>query len=558
MQLEKALYGENPYSRRRYLVPAAVMSVAALVPLVATQSACDDTTDPSSSVSAPACAPVAVSAPVGTQVESVVALRQPGGTVNFPPPAFGPTPPPIQDVPAYCEQTVTLTHPGAGDHVRVKVALPETGWTGRFLALGGSAYSAGDFGAPLVQAAKDGYAAVSTDAGLPLTYFETSWGLNADGTINEALLTNFASRSVHEAAVIGKEVTQKFYHRPVSYSYWSGCSTGGRQGYSEAQNYPDDFDGILARAPAIQWSQFAVAALWPQIVMSQEHDFPSNCEFDAFKNAAIQACDARDGVSDGLIEQPDACDYDPRNLVGTKVVCDGHEITVTAADAEVVRKIWAGPTDEHDRKLWPGLPKGADFSGLAATATDASGHLFAPGFRVAVGWVQTFLEKQTGFDTSKISYDQFAELFRQSVKDYDRIIGTSNPDLSAFRDGGGKLLTWQGAFDQLITPAGTTIDYRQRVEALLGGARRVDDFYRVFVAPGVAHCEGGTGPIPTNAMDALVNWVEHGKAPDTLPAATTNASGKHVTRNLCRYPQISRYVSPGDPNEATSFECADH
>ncbi|WP_394830132.1 tannase/feruloyl esterase family alpha/beta hydrolase [Pendulispora rubella] len=548
---------ENGLYRRIAEGAGVVVTLAILVPLAVTQSACEDTTDPPANQGAPACAPVAVSAPSGAEVESVVAVRQPGGTVSFPDAPFGPTPAPIADVPASCELTVTLTHPGAGDHVHVKVVLPETGWTGRFQALGGSAYAAGEFGAPLVRAVKNGYAAATTDAGVPLTFLDASWGLAADGTINAPLLTNFASRSVHEATWVGKDVTQKFYHRPISYSYWSGCSTGGRQGYSEAQNFPDDFDGILAIAPAINWSQFAVASLWPQIVMYQEHDFPSTCVFNAFKDAAIRACDARDGVTDGILERPETCDYDPRALAGTKVRCEGGDITVTPADAEVVRKIWAGPTDEHHRPLWPGLPKGADFGGLAATKLDTTGTPFAPGFPVAVGWVQTFLEKRLGFDTSTITYDQFAELFRQSVKEYDGIIGTSNPDLSAFRNAGGRLLTWQGGADQLITPGGT-IDYWQRVVQRLGGAPQVDDFYRVFLAPGVAHCEDGNGPIPTNALDTLVDWVEHGKPPDTLPAAITNASGKPVTRNLCHYPQVSSYVGQGDPNEATSYQCVGH
>jgi hypothetical protein len=475
----------------------------------------------------PSCAAVAVPAPPGAKIESVTA----------------------EPKTAFCQVTVTLTHDGH-DHVRVAVALPDHGWTGRLQAVGGSAYAAGNFGAPLEQAVKDGYSAVTTDAGVSENGLDTSWALTADGRVDRTLLTNFATRSAHEEAVLGKAVTERYYHRPVTYSYWNGCSTGGRQGYSEAQKYAGDFDGILANAPAVEWTQFAVATLWPQVVMNNEHDFPSTCVLSAFQKAAIQACDARDGVTNGIVDQPDECGYDPRRLVGTKVVCDGREFTVTAADAEVMRKIWAGPTDERGRRLWFGLPKGADYTWLAGTQPRPDGTLYAPGFPVAVQWVQSFLEKQPGFDTSALTYGEFAELFRQSVREYDAVIGTSAPDLTAFRRAGGKLLTVVGTADQLIPPGGALV-YRTQVERLLGGPQRVNDFYRLFLAPGVQHCGGGDGAQPSNPLGALVDWVEHGRAPATLAAAT--ADGK-ATRDLCAYPRVSRYTG-GDPASASSYRC---
>ncbi|WP_439382916.1 tannase/feruloyl esterase family alpha/beta hydrolase [Amycolatopsis lexingtonensis] len=507
---------------RRILLAAAVPLLLTTVTQLA----------PAASASpVPACAAVAVPAPPGAKVESVSAERK-------------------TDAPAFCQITVTLTHDG-GDHVKVVVGLPDAGWTGRLQALGGSAYAAGEFGAPFVQAVKDGYSAVTTDAGVSQNALDTSWALTTGGKVNQTLLTNFATRSAHEEAVVGKAVTERHYQRPITYSYWTGCSTGGRQGYSEAQNYADDFDGILANAPAVQWSQFAVATLWPQVVMNNEHDFPSNCVLSAFQKAAVQACDARDGVTNGIVDRPDECSYDPRKLIGTKVVCDGQEFTVTAADAEVMRKIWAGPTDEHGRKLWAGLPKGADYTWVAGTQPGPDGTLTAPGFIVAVLWVQSFLEKQPGFDTSKLTYAQYTDLFRQSVREYDGVIGTADPDLSAFRRSGGKLLTYVGTADQLIPPGGT-LYYRQQVERAMGGSQRVNDFYRLFLAPGVEHCGGGLGPQPSNPLGALVDWVEHGKAPATLAAATADGT---ATRDLCAYPRFSRYTGHGDPATAASYRC---
>jgi hypothetical protein len=333
----------------------------------------------------------------------------------------------------------------------------------------------------------------------------------------------------------------------VSYSYWNGCSTGGRQGYAEAQRYPGDFDGILASAPAVHWAQFAVATLWPAVVMNQEHDIMPSCELDAFTAAATRQC----AGPDGLIDQPERCGFDPRSLIGQRVTCNGKEITVSARDADVVRKIWDGPTDEHGHRLWGGLPKGASFAGIAGTPANPDGTLTAPGFIVADGWVQTFLLHQKTFDVSTITYARFAALFRQSVAQYDSVIGTADPDLSGFRAAGGKLLTTVGTADQLIPTSGL-FDYRRQVDRLFGGTQRVDAFYRLFVVPGAFHCVGGAGALPTDPLGALVNWVEHGKAPDTLPAATADGS---VTRDICRYPKVSRYLGAGDPAAASSYRC---
>lgn len=544
-------------NKRTMLLITAALPLVGLIPLGSSATARPQApgTATHSAKPPPSCAPVPVTAPPGAKVESVKAVHRAGGTVTFPATPFTKEVT-ITGVPAYCEITVTLTHRGANDHVKTAVTLPDRGWTGRLQAVGGSAYTAGDFGAPLVQAVKDGYAGVTTDSGVPLTFLDTSWGLTSKGKINQPLLTNFSTRSVHEAALIGKQVAKKFYSKPVSYAYWNGCSTGGRQGYSEAQRYPMDFDGILANAPAVQWSQFAVATLWPQVVMNQEHNFVSNCVQTAFRQAAIAACDRKDGVTNGIIDRPDRCGYDPRTLVGRTVECEGEKFTVTAADAKVMRKIWDGPTDRHGHKLWAGLPKGADPQPLAGTTTDeTTGQTSAPGFPVATGWVQTFLKKRPGFDTSTLSYQQFDNLFRQSVREYDKGIGTSNPDLRKFQRSGGKLLTYVGTSDQLIPPGGT-LAYRHKVERKLGGTSRVNSFYRLFLAPGVQHCGGGVGPTPTDPLSALVTWVEKGKAPATLPASTLEDAPVKLSRNLCPLPQESRYQGHGDPRIASSFRCS--
>ncbi|MFF4397420.1 tannase/feruloyl esterase family alpha/beta hydrolase [Streptomyces sp. NPDC001480] len=495
------------------------------------------------------CSTFSVKAPAGTEVESVTAARRPGGTVH----GTGILGGTVTDVPAYCELTVTLTHPGDGDHAKVRTWLPVNGWNGRFQAIGGAAYAAGDNGVGLATAVKYGYAAATTDAGVG-DVLDTGWALNGARQVNTALLKNFADRSQHELALVGKQVVDEVYGRAASYSYWNGCSTGGRQGYMEAQRHPDDFDGILADAPAINWDEFEVATLWPQVVMNNEKTYPSSCEFKAFTDAAVKACDPLDGVEDGLVEDPARCDFDARRLIGTKVVCDGKELTITAADATVVRKIWDGPRTPSGRKLWPGVPVGADLSALAGTtAPDGNGNVKGAPFGVPAAWVATWLEKQPDFDVSTITYGGFAKLFKQSEAEYDKVIGTDAPDLSAFRKSGGKLLTWHGQADQYIPTQGT-VAYREQVEREMGGAE-VDDFYRLFLAPGTDHCGLNGTDGSADGLAALTAWVEHGKAPGTLPATLVNASGQNAARDLCGYPRVSRYKGHGDPAAAASFRC---
>jgi hypothetical protein len=523
-----------------------IVFLTAMVPLLALAPVAADavTTTPATRCTAPA-----ATAPPGARVESVSAVHQPGGTVSIPPQPPLPTPPPISGVPAYCDITVTLTHPGANDHVRIKVLLPESGWNGRFQAVGGSGYAAGDFGTPLISAVKAGYAAASTDAGHSLSFVDAGWALTADGKVDLQLLRDFASLAPHETAVVGKQVTQRFYGHGPAYSYWNGCSTGGRQGYMEAQRYPTDFQGIVADAPAVGWDRFAVATLWPYVVQNQQHTFLTSCEFQAFDTAAVKACDGLDGIRDGVIGEALRCHYDPRRLIGTTIICDGRPLTITAAAADVVARIWEGPTTPAGTKLWNGPLPGAGFDGLSAPVTGPGGEPSWQPFIIAAEWVQNFLERRPGFDTSTITYRDFARLFRQSQAEYHAIIGTDDPDLSAFARAGGKLLTFHGLADQLI-PTQDTVDYRRRVEQTMGGSERVDRFYRLFLAPGVAHCGGG-GPTPADPLTAVTAWVEHGTAPDTLPATVP---GTNATRDLCRYPLTSHYTG-GDPADPAAYRC---
>ncbi|KAJ4857931.1 tannase and feruloyl esterase domain-containing protein [Trichoderma breve] len=452
-----------------------------------------------------------------------------------------------------CAVDVVLTHPGAHDKVLVKVWMPLEGWNGRFQANGGVGYAAGELELTLGPTIKQGYSSASTDAGVGFNPSSPeAWALRPDGSVNRDALINFSYRSVHDMALVGKEITEQFYGQKPKYSYWNGCSTGGRQAMVAAQRYPDLFDGILAGAPAIYWPTYVIAEQWPQVVMKMEKSFPSPCELKAFTDAAIAECDGLDGIVDGVINDPDICHFNPYALVGRKIPCDGVNVTITEATASVVQKVLQGPFGPDGESRWYGLNPGAALDSLTNTNVTHGKRVGLP-FFVNDAWIKYWIAKDPNYDLSKIDYATLDRLFARSDKEYDAIIGTDNPNLSGFQKSGGKLLMWHGLSDQLIFPKGT-VEYRNRVERLMGGSEKVNEFFRLFLAPGVDHCAGtpSLGAVPTDPLAALVNWVENKRAPLSLAAEIAGSQGG--ARIICPYPQIATYIG-GDTKSASSFKC---
>jgi pimeloyl-ACP methyl ester carboxylesterase len=402
-----------------------------------------------------------------------------------------------------------------------------------------------------------------------------TWALKADGSPNEGLLLNLAWRSIHDAAVVSKDLIKQFYGKEAAYSYYRGCSQGGRQGYAAAAKYPDDFDGILAVAPAIDSVAFVPADFWPPVVM-QNSEVPPLCVFLAYQKAIIAKCDPLDGVEDGLISDYDlleSCPFDPASLIGMKISCDdgtlvydpktrgetlvpsreSWDLTITSSQADIVTKLLEGPRKPDGQPLWFGIPLGASFSGMALTVLTDEGIRIPQPFLPAVSWIKYFALRNANYNTSKMTYTDFYGAFEQSITRLSPIWGNQQLDLTHFKQSGGKLLTWFGLADQLIPPSGM-LRYRESVQEKFGGAEKVDEFYRLFLAPGVGHCGGGYGPVPVDPLEALVSWVEHEKAPEVLPATTIRSDGVRVSRYLCRYPQKLAYQQ-GDVNQASSFLC---
>ncbi|CAK7200332.1 hypothetical protein SEUCBS139899_003023 [Sporothrix eucalyptigena] len=454
----------------------------------------------------------------------------------------------------FCNISVTLTHPGANDVVYTELWLPLTKqkWNGRFVATGGGGLVAG-FEYSLPPFVQQGYASAYTDAGVTLNNTidpsTGAWAITSPGHLNHALIENFAYRSIHDMTVLSKAAIRAFYGCAPVYSYYSGCSTGGRMGYFAAQHYPNDFDGILANSPAINTPQVSPADFWPSVVMANTVA-PPQCIFDTYLEAITAFCDGVDGVVDGLVSEPALCHFNTSNLVGQTVNCSSPatQILITAQHAEVIAKTLQGATSTTGEFLWYGLAPGAPFTGLANTVY-TNGSVVPVPFSAAQNWIAYFVDQNPNADTATLTFDGFDTAFSRSVELFTGVLGTDNPNLTAYKHKGGKLLTFHGLADPLITHWGTT-RYHERLQHSMGGAAAVNEFYRLFLAPGVGHCGGGTGPNPADAWGALTNWVEHGIVPETLFANTTT-----VTRDLCPYPAKLQYNGKGYVNRASSFTC---
>ncbi|THC95199.1 hypothetical protein EYZ11_005315 [Aspergillus tanneri] len=377
----------------------------------------------------------------------------------------------------FCNVTISYTHPGWNDTIHVTIWLPLQNWNGRLQGSGGGRYATRPIDSILAAAVAANYSVVATDGGHRVnntnaeSWFHESrssksWSLNALNEVNLYLLQDFASVALNDASVVGKQVTHSFYGQPAHHSYWNGCGTGGRQGLMLAQRYPDAFDGIVAAAPAINWPSFTVGLFWPQFVMNQLSRFPPQCVMDTITTAAVDACDDLDGVVDGVIGAADLCQFDPASLVGQSVNCNGVPIEITEEDTTIVQKIWEGPRSVNGSFLWHGFEPGTNLSGVAntscsASASDCTGVPSA----MALDWINLFVEQNPSRDLTNLSHVDLDNIFYRSNQKYSSIIATDDPDLSAFKNAGGKMISWHGLIDAGIPPKGTRQYYR-RVEAL--------------------------------------------------------------------------------------------
>jgi feruloyl esterase len=433
---------------------------------------------------------------------------------------------PYTNLPAFCRVAATLK-PVTESDIRMEVWLPSAGWNGKLQVVGNGAY-AGTISYPaMATALSAGYAAASTDTG--------HTGPSSNTFANEAALVDFAHRAIHETTVAAKAIVDGFYGSAPKLSYFTGCSTGGRQALTAAQRYPGDFDGIVAGAPAAFTSKQAFGQIWIYQATAEPAAALPRETLQLVNDAVMNACDARDGVKDGVLENPTACSFDPATLV-----CRGGQTAscITAPQANAVRKIWEGA--QHTRTgapVYVGFERGSELG----WNPEPVGY--------AVDYFKYLVFKNPGWDPKTLNFDSdLAQADRAANKVFD----ATNANVEPFTSRGGKLLMYHGWNDPGIPPR-YTVSYYDAVQTQTKGAQ---DAVRLFMVPGMNHCGGGVGTSTFDMAAALDRWVTTGKPPASIPASRTRDGVVDRTRPLCPYPQQAVYNGTGGVDDAASFSCA--
>jgi feruloyl esterase len=464
----------------------------------------------------------------------------------------------IRDLPSLCRVAGEI-RPTSDSHILFEVWLPLESWNGKLAGVGNGGWAgtisyAGPPIASLADQVRRGYAAASTNTG-----HEGNGGDARFAYSHPERLVDFGWRSVHEMTLAAKAVIQAFYGRAPQHAYWIGCSTGGKQALTEAQRFPGDYDGIVAGAPASNWMPLMTSTLMLSVTaIGDSARYLLRPARALLNDAVMKACDALDGVTDGVLEDPRRCHFDPSVLKCDSVPApDGK--CLTAAQIAAVRRIYAGVDDPvGGRSISPGLERGSE-TGWAAWAT--------PGrpFPIPVTFFRWLVFGDSTWDwpTFDLANPRIREAWETADKKFTPILSAIDPNLRAFRARGGKLIQYHGWNDQLITPE-YSIDYYDSVVAFEDerrGAREkalgdVQQFYRMFMVPGVAHCAGGNGTDVFDMERALEAWVERGVAPDVVVATRRGPNGTpDRSRPLCPYPRTAVYKGEGDTNDASHFTC---
>ncbi len=433
---------------------------------------------------------------------------------------------------AHCRVAATLT-PSKDSDIKIEVWMPVSGWNGKYQAVGNGGWSGAISGGAMEEALRSGYATSSTDTG------------HEGGSASFALghpekLIDYAYRSEHEMTVKAKAIIAAFYGSAPKFSYWNGCSAGGKQALKEAQRFPDDFDGIIAGAPGNNWTGRAIFSMWvAQAMHKDEAGYIPPEKYPLIHNAVLEACDSLDGVKDGLIEDPTRCHFDPKALEcksGDAPSC------LTSAQVEGARKIYSGAINPRTKQqLFPGLEPGSELQWQVLAGPKA--------FSIGNDHFKYVVFKDPNWDFKAMNFDADAAL---AEKTDNGLINANDPNLKPFFGHGGKLIQYHGWSDWQISPLNSVHYYESVLEAA-GGASKVADSYRLFMVPGMGHCGSGEGPNRFDMVSALEQWTEQHKAPARIIASTRDGGR---TRPLCPYPQVAKYKGSGSIDDAANFSCA--
>jgi feruloyl esterase len=464
-------------------------------------------------------------------------------------------------MPEYCD-VIGVIPP----EIKFAVKLP-TRWNGRFQMVGNGGYAGEIPHLAMETGLMKGYAVASTDTG----HDSNLEPLGSFAYNNREKEIDYAFRAVHLTAVTAKKIVETYYGAQPSYSYWVGCSTGGRQALMEAQRFPDDFDGIIVGAPVLDFSGTQMWGIWN--AQAQLSGKIEKEKLALLADAVYRVCDDVDGLTDGLIENPLACDFDPeRDLPVCPGDVDG-PACFTKGQIAALKKIYGGPKDSKGNQLFPGLPLSGEvlaepvmgggdlMSGweIWIVGNDAM-NIFSPG---AIGspslqliFGETFL-KYMAFEKDNPDYDWKSFNFDtdpQKMAYIQSILDATDPDLKDFYANGGKIIHYHGWADTALNPM-MSIDYYEKVLELMGDQTKT--FYRLYMVPGMFHCSDGVGCDEVDWLTPLVNWVEQGIAPEALVGAHSTSGKVDRTRPVCPYPKTAKYKGSGDINNAVNFVCAE-
>ncbi len=451
----------------------------------------------------------------------------------FRPPVAQQGPPSNIHLPSHC-RVVLWSKPTSDSNIEIDVWMPESGWNGKFMGVGNGGWLGSVSYPAMAQALFEGYAAASTDTGHK--------GADASFALGHPeKLIDYGWRGVHEMTVKAKAVVNAYYGVPARLAYWNGCSSGGKQGLKEAQMFPEDYDAIIAGAPANYQTHLHAWTVWVgQTAMKNPVNFVPPAKYSAIHRAALAACDALDGVKDGVIDDPRKCRFDPGVLQCKTGVDDN--TCLTPPQVETVRKLYSAPKFKDGREIFPPLEPGSELGW----------NLMAGGKEPAEVGMSTF--KYQTYGDAKWDWRTF-DLDKDTVEadlSEKGNINAMDPDLSKFKARGGKLLQYHGWADQLIAPE-NSINYYSSVLEKMGPQQ--DDWYRLFMMPGMQHCRGGEGPNQFNAIAVMERWREQGIAPAQITAAHLTDGNIDTTRPLCPYPQVAVWNGKGSTNDAANFSC---
>ena len=424
-----------------------------------------------------------------------------------------------------------------GGTIKFELLLPDE-WNSR-LVMGGGGGFVGRVSNSARSSINQRYATVGTDTGHQSSGFRARWALdNIEAQINYGYL------AVHRTAEVAKAIIYAYYGSDPDYSYFSGCSTGGRQALIEAQRYPGDFDGIVSGAPGLDNIGLAAARLY-----NAQHFFPDPSKLDQaiitkqllqqLYAEVLKKCDEQDGVKDGIIDDPRECSFDLSQFQG-----------LTPAQRQALQALYDGPRNENG-VIYPGMPLGSEHQWFRWKAGSLPWNLERfgypnPGFALGIDFCKYFVFNDPNWDYSKYDFSNWEE--------DTHLAGTflkgNNPDLSEFKARGGKLILWHGWSDGPLTPL-ASIQYFEEVEQR---DPQVRDYFRLYLLPGVAHCGGGSGPDKVDWLATVAQWVEQGEAPYEVIASKFDQDGNvRMTRPLYPYPLRAVYKGSGNTNEAESF-----